>query len=474
MKITIGAKILIECPTEEVLRFANENLVFANPKYHQNEILGFSNYRTPKEVRLYKNLGDSILLPYGVANSIYPLIKGSEINLDFKSIETQKKVCSVNLRSYQNSALESLKTKKRGVLVAPCGSGKTLIGLNLANELEQKTLWVAHTLDLVNQAKSVYERTFFPIAKGEVGTIQEGKVDIGKVITFATIQTLSKLDLTEIEKEFNCIIIDECHKVSSKAENLTMYSYVLNRLCARYKFGLTATPKRRDGLTPSMYALLGDKAHEITDHEVESAKIKATLRVVDLGTQESLEYYDESYRFINTKFSDYIATHKQRNAEITSEIVDLYKKGRKQLVLCERIKQVEELENNIKTINTMLPKPIKYAIFIGRVRKSARQELLTNYNDYDLIIATYSIAQEGLDMPTLDTLHLASPKTKNNKGLMKQCVGRVERLAPNKTSAEVIFYRDFNIRFSMRACENVRLAMGVKKRDYIFTKEERK
>ena len=468
MNITIGSKITINEPSKEIIEWAYENLVFANPQYEQNKALGYSNYKTPKEIFLFQSYGNKITMPFGVYKHIWKYVKGEPYTINFKPIETRKLSSDIELREYQKNAIESVLKAKNGVLVAPCGSGKTLMGLYIANSLHQKTLWIAHTLDLVNQAKNVFEKTFKGLQEGDVGTITEGKVNIGNIITFATVQTLSNLDLTDYEYVWNTIITDECHHIANKPNTLTMYDYVMNRLCARYKIGLTATPKRRDGLTLSMYAILGEKIFEITDCQVKLNKVPATLRVIDLPTQESLDYLESDYKFNNTKFSEYIANLGSRNASICNEIIKLFKEKRKQLVLCERISQVEKIFAKLNYFEKTNELGIKMAVFTGGIKRSQREHILRNYKDYDVIIATYQIASEGLDMPALDTLHLASPKTKNNKALIKQCVGRIERASEGKDSSEVIFYRDTNILFSRRACENVRLAMGIKKRDYLF------
>lgn len=473
MESLISSKIYITNPTQAIIDYAENNLVFDNPQYAQNIALGHSNYKTPKKIYLYQNLGNKIILPFGCLKEIWGLIKNSPYTLDFKVVETQKKYCLLDLREYQKNALETLKKEKGGVLVAPCGSGKTLVGLNLANEVNQKTLWIAHTKDLVNQAKETYMQHFGIIHEGDIGTIIEGQVNVGDVITFATIQTLANMDLTDYKYTWNTIIVDECHRIASKPMHLTMYDNVLGKLSARYKYGLTATPKRRDGLTPTIYKLVGDIAHTITDHEVNSVKVEAKLKVIESDIAESLEYYDSDYKFINYKFSDYIATHPQRNTLIVDTIINRFFDGKHlQLVLCERVEQTDLLSKKIDEYNSTSETKINYIIFNGRTRKKVRDKILKEYKTFDVILATYQIASEGLDMPSLDTLHLASPKTKNNKALIKQCVGRVERASPEKHEAIVYCYRDFNIMFSRKAVENVRLAMGIKKRDFTFMKGE--
>lgn len=90
-----------------------------------------------------------------------------------------------------------------------------------------------------------------------IGTITEGKVSIGKGITFATIQTLCRLDLAQYKYLWDVIVVDECHRCSGTPTAMTQFYKVLNSLSARHKFGLSATVHRSDGMIAATYALLG-------------------------------------------------------------------------------------------------------------------------------------------------------------------------------------------------------------------------
>lgn len=109
------------------------------------------------------------------------------------------------------------------------------------------------------------------------GTIVEGKVQIGKAITFATVQTMCNLDLSLYRNTWDTIIVDEAHRVSGSPTSVTMYSKVLNSLAARHKYGLTATPDRADGLIRATFALLGGVVHTIPREVVADKIVKVTV-----------------------------------------------------------------------------------------------------------------------------------------------------------------------------------------------------
>ena len=468
MRTTIGKNLVIHDYSKEVLEFAENNLTFANPLYHLKVSIGKSTYGTPKDIVLYEKIGNDLILPYGALRNVYSLIKDAPIELNFKANTTKVLLPRTILRDYQKIALESIVKYKGGILKAPCGSGKTLIGMNLISRLSCRTLWIADTLKLVEQAKGVAEKEFINLEENDIGTITEGKVNVGNVLTFATIQTLHKIDLSKLENYFNLIIVDECHMISGTPTKITMYYKALAQLSAKYKYGLTATPKRRDGLEKCMFALLGNLAYEITDEMVEKNKIIAKLDVIDLPTEDNMYFYDTDYKFLQIKFDEFIATNKGRNARITNNIVKVYKEGNHhQLVLCSRVEQCKLLVDMLNEISYDCDLGMKVGLFVGSNSKKLNTEILENYEQYDIIVGTYAIANKGLDLPKLDRLHLASPKTKNNKALYKQCVGRIERYADGKRDSIVYAYCDNNIRFSRKATECVRLAMGIKK-GYIF------
>jgi len=468
MKTTINSKISIENPSQEIINYCTEKLIFPNPLYHLRVATKKSTWNIPKDIVLFEKVGDTYVLPYGTLRDIYPLISTYQITTDFKPTASKKLFCRTTLREYQNKALERLKNAKGGILVAPCGSGKTLVGMNLISEMGERTLWIADTLNLVEQAKSVAESEFINLESGDIGTILGGKVNIGNVITFATIQTLSSIDLDSLRYYWGTIVIDEAHLVAGTPTKLTMFYKVMSKLCAKHKYGLTATPKRQDGLEKSMFALIGNKAHEITQQELEQNKIRATLKIVDLPTEDNLYYYDTDYKLIPTKYQEFIATNDLRNSFIAKNILKVYlEQGHKQLVLCTRVEQCKRLASMLKELNKQLETPMKYVVFTGSNTRKTNLDIVKNYMKYDIIIGTYAIANKGLDMPRLDTLHLASLNGKNNKSLYTQSVGRIERTCYGKDSATTYCYRDCNIPHSRKAVECVRLAMGIRK-GYVF------
>lgn len=209
MKIIVDntIRIINGIKNDSIMNYCISELQIKNPEYLQNQRLGFSVYKIPKTLSWYEIRGNDIVVPFGCLKKIYSLypyandyiIKCNETtSIDYKS--------NIELYDYQKKAKDKAFKAKNGVIVMPAGSGKTQTALQLISELKLKTLWITHTHDLLNQS---YDRAKSNLENVGLGKIAAGKIEIGTHITFATVQTLSKIDLSQYKNEWDCIIVDE-------------------------------------------------------------------------------------------------------------------------------------------------------------------------------------------------------------------------------------------------------------------------
>ena len=429
MKIIIGKDITIENPNEAIKRYCKEELTLDNPDYIIANKLGRYVGRMDKSVRLYVQNGNRLVLPFGCLSDIWKpeLIKGAEYETRFHGFRGNQMKGGIKLYDYQERALKRLYEGRNGILEAPCGSGKTQIGLALIKKIGGKALWLTHTHKLMMQSKERAEAYF----EGDFGTITEGGVHIGRDITFATVQTMRTLDPSVYENEFDIIIVDECHHCVGAPTRVMQFYKVLTNCNARYKYGLSATLSRGDAMMRSVYSIIGKKLHTITEQEVGSKIIKAKHIKVDIGLGYNIRDYCDSDGTINyTKLITLLSDNEERNGIICGKIMNLYSLGKKQLVLCHRISQ-------IKTLTERISKFCKVNSITGRVSQKDRDY------DGDVIVATYALAKEGLDIPTLDVVHFATPQ--KDRAIVKQSAGRVERNVEGKEQPIVMDYVDTNI-----------------------------
>jgi len=446
MNTKIANRIYIEDPSIEISRWAKENLKFPNPEFEKKQRMGFWTGRTPRELQMYEWNGGTLILPFGICREIMPMLRGTRIDCDFRQdsiINYGSK--SMNLYDYQMAAVSAMISAKYGILKATTGSGKTQMGIAIIKGLRRRALWLCHTQDLLKQSM---DRALQFIDPELIGTITEGKVNVGVGVTFATVQTMANLDLTYYRDYWDVVIVDECHRVSSSATTFTRYEKVLNHLAARHKYGLTATPERSDGLIRATFALIGKIAYTVPDSDVADRVMDVKVRTVytDCDIDDDCLNDDGTINYV--KLIESLTTDWYRNKMIVNAIES--ESGHSCLILSDRLAQLEEIMN-------MLPdEMIADSVFInGKMqskkaklaRAQALEDMRTGKKKY--LFASYSLAKEGLDVPCLDRLFLASPC--KYSAIITQAVGRVRRTNPGKETPIVYDFVDDAIGFCMGA-----------------------
>lgn len=437
MNSVISNKIIVENYNKAILKYCEDHLVLDNPDYYVAQKMGRWTGNIEKKLYLYERLGNKIYLPFGELNNVWDIIKNTPYELDFAPTKELQMQGNVNLYGYQEKALKTLKNSKFGVLEAPCGSGKTQIGIALIQALGQKALWLTHTKDLLMQSMKRAKQYF----DGDFGTITNGKVDIGEDITFATVQTMTKLDLNQYAKEWNVIIVDECHRAAGTPTKVMQFYKVLSNLKARHKYGLSATLDRVDGLLKSTFSLLGNISYSIDPREVGDKIMKAKHQMIPTDLDDSEKYLETDGTFNYIKLIDYITNNQDRNVEIVNRI---YREpNHHHLVLTHRVEHIRTLHHLLHSIG------VDALMINGKISKDEREHILDQMREgkKKVLIATYTLAKEGLDIPILDRLHLATPN--KNRAIVKQSAGRIERSIDGKETPIIYDYVDVNINYCL-------------------------
>lgn len=277
-----------------------------------------------------------------------------------------------------------------------------------------KTLWITHTIDLLNQSYNRAKSNFESVG---LGKIANGKIEIGAHITFATVQTLSKIDLQEYADEWDCIVVDECHRICGTPASAGMFYKVINKLIARYKYGLTATPFRNaKGTEKAMFSLIGKTIIELDKSVIGDRIVQATVQKIETNFDEIPEECEETDGTI--KYAS-LTTALSQDEERNNLILNLLAKCKDNytLVLADRVEQMYYLQKQLGYGN----------VIDGKTKKDIREKKIQEVRDGKerVLFATYGLAKEGLDIPRLDRLILASPH--RDKATIIQSVGRIER-----------------------------------------------
>ena len=436
MQITISNNIKIQEPTPEIIEWCKTNLTIDNPDYAKKVRMGFWLGNTPKTLSLYEVHGDTIILPYGTLKQIQSMIKDSIVTSDFKPYESINYGKPISLYPYQEKAVRESFKGRYGILQSKAGSGKTRCGLALIKEYGRKALWVTHTKDLLTQSKRAAEEFF---DKDLLGTITEGKVNIGKGITFATVQTLSKLDLSQYKDMWDVIICDECHRIASSPTQVTMFGKVLSSLSARHKYGLSATVHRADGMIKATFALIGDIVYTVPDEAIADKVMRVGIKPIGTGVKISRECLNTDGTLNYAKLINYLCENSIRNHLIRDSIVA--ESDKSCLILSDRLCHLETLLN-------LLPHKLKdKAVMIsGKMttkkgkaeREQAIEDMRTGKKKY--LFATYSLAKEGLDVPRLERLFLTT--NQKDYAVITQSIGRIARTFDGKADPVVCDFVD--------------------------------
>lgn len=377
---------------------------------------------------------------------IYKKINENEIlipkyyDCDFCSMETQKSQKSKNikmqfkgkLREYQESTVQNCFdciTNKGGIILSlKTGQGKTVCAISLISQIKKKCLIIVHKTFLMTQwIERILEFTDLDLL--DIGIIQGKKCDVeNKPIVIGMLQSLSLKDYPqEIFDEFDFVIVDECHHISSRS-----FSKALLKLRSTYTLGLSATPERTDGLTYIFQYFLGKDIYKLEENKIKHVQIKPLFYRNSCEEEKHLFQIKKIYNG-NLNLSAMLTNltlSQQRNNFILNQIpID---KNRNVLVLSSRIDQLQFLCLEFKK---MYPH-IKSDLYIGKMKNTA----LKKAEKAQIIFATYQMVSEAFDLPKLNCLVFASPQSN-----VEQSCGRILRKISEITKPLIIDICDLDI-----------------------------
>lgn len=321
----------------------------------------------------------------------------------------------------------------------------TVMGIEIIRRIGKKALWLCHTGDLLRQAMDDMLEQYPNI---KIGLTTKGKLEIGKDVTISTIQTMEKIDPDLYKNEFDVVVCDECAHVAASPTQMKMFAKVISKIPARYKYGLTATPTRSDGMIKAMYCYIGtDKDGDFKPmFKVDKREVNTIQSIhkkfelyngYDKDYEKMYSLYDSAGMMNYNNLISELSKNKKRNEKIINNILECHKEGRKQVVLCLRVTHCELLKQELEN------KGIKVQLCVGKVSDKKRKQILKQEIEWDVIVATYSLLKEGVSIKELDTLHMTVPIA--DKGMVVQCAGRIERYLENKKQPIIYDYVDMDI-----------------------------
>ncbi len=407
MKIIINSQIKIKNPTDVIKQYIKKELSIPNPDVQKKNKMGFWTGNIPRTLKMFSINDGDYILPIGEIDNVWklhPIKKDYEIDFG-KHEKLNFPENKMKLYDYQEEAVNKMIKAKRGILSSKCGSGKSIMLLEMIRRIGYKALIICEKKEIQLQFRD-YLINCFGMKQGDYGLISEGNVEIGKYITIGLRQTLARVDLTPYKFEFGVIAVDEGQNVGGSVTKCTQYSKILNNLAAEYRFAVSATAYRVDGLTRCMYSLLNTIKYEIPEESVEDKTIKANIQPVltDYEIPDSCLKWDGTLNY--TELPTAMAEDTKRN-----ELIVKYLKENKNnycLILSDRLSSLENLHTllgeGLLINGSMISKKAK------KEREDTIEKMRQKQEHY--LFASYNLAREGLDIKPLDRLFLVAP-TKN-------------------------------------------------------------
>lgn len=427
MTISNDIELTTDGLPEDIRRLIESDLTLRNPEYEEAVRQGRSTFGKPEFKALYRYEHGKMILHRGYGNQLRERLKGIQVHVIDQRL-TLPPVhfdLRIDLRTYQKDPVKTFIRATQGGIVSPCGSGKTNMALAAVAYIQQPTLVLVHTKELADQFRSRAVQVL-GMTEEEIGYIGDGKFTIGDRLTVGLVQTLSRRDLSDIVGRFGCLVIDEAHRMPGK-----QFFEVVNQFPAKYRLWMSATPVRRDGLTPMLIAAGGPILYQI-----EQSQVPTVIPSVEI-IETTFNSYEDEY----SKLLDALTKDESRN-QLIVDTVKQHATAHYSLVLSERVEHLETLQTMLKDA---LPE-LRIELLTGRMSKKSRTEVMkrATSKQIDILLAT-QLAREGLDLPHLDRLFLAAPK--RAQGAVQQEIGRIQRPAEGKTDAVAFDFWDSRCNF---------------------------
>ena len=434
MKIEIGNELRLD----DVPPWLREKLVqrftLTNPQWLDRKRLGRWHAGTPQTLKFYGTFRQSLFLPRGYTRRLLSQCRNRGIPCELtdrrRVLPEADFTFQGKLRPFQERAVRDMAAREFGTLAAPTGSGKTVMGLALIARRRQPALVVVHTRELLEQWLARIEE-FLGIPRDEIGRIGGGKQSFGHKVTVALVQSLYKCTDQTAERVGH-LVVDECHRTPSRT-----FTEAVRSFDCRYMLGLSATPWRRDRLTPLIFWHLGDVTHEVP-REVLLATgdvLPAEVVIRQTSFEPLADPVTEYPRMLQELTED-----DERNTLIARDIAtEAARDSGVCLVLSDR-------KSHCETIRTLLDDlGVPAERLTGDLAEEDRRRVveMLNQGRVRVVVATGQLVGEGFDCRHLTTLFLTTPVRFD--GRLLQYLGRVLRPAPGKDRARIYDYVDENV-----------------------------
>lgn len=452
-EITIVRSNMLYIPikgiSSKVINHLKHIASFKNPEFGARLGMHLSTYHVPRVISCADVTDEWLAMPRGCEDAVAEFFEENAVSVEVEDRANDGHLIDVSfkgiLRQEQAEAINQLMSYDNGVLSGTTAFGKTVAAIGLIARRKVNTLILVHNKALAKQWRERiggflamdYAFTEPPVKRGRkrkrplVGLLSSEENTLNGNIDIALLQScISGSEVKSFVRNYVMVIVDECHHVSA-----ANFEQVLKYANARYVYGLTATPIRKDGHQPIIFMQCGpirfteDAAAQIARQNFRRILIPRFTTYRQLG-EGKLTYNQTLHE---------LTVDKRRNQQIVDDVANMLKEGRTPIVITKLVGHVALLAELIRPIcNNLI---VLVGSVSSRERKVTEQQLQSiSPNEPMVIVASLSYIAEGFDLPRLDTLLLAQPVS--YKGLVAQYTGRLHRSYEGKTEVRIYDYVD--------------------------------
>ena len=418
--------------------FLKSNLNFINSEYIIKQKIGRSVYGIQKFFNLIKESKETIKVPRGFLNQLIDFC--NENKIIYKIFDERNKLdnlvfnSKIQLSNIQEQVIDICEKKQEGVIVAPPGFGKTIIGIELIVRKCQPALILVHRKQIYDQWVERIQ-DFLGFSKKDIGQISANKKKVSKFVTVAMIQSLMRFpDLKALSESIGTILIDECHHIPAKS-----FRKVVVNFNPYYIFGLTATPKRKYNDEKLIFLYIGDIICNTED--IDRGVTGLFEENIQLNIRDTNIYFPYDNKTDDFQIlSKVLIFDSDRNRLIAEDI-------KKELELSKKILVLTERKEHVEVLNIYLKSKCEVITITGNDSKSLRRIKMKQIEsgNFQVLITTGQLLGEGLDIENLSSIFLVYPFA--FEGKLIQYIGRILR---SKGRKAIYDYRDKNIEFLLK------------------------
>lgn len=425
--------------SEQALSYLKQMAVFQNPEFYKRQRIRLPIYNTPQFIDCSEYDEKYLILPRGCFSEVLEFFESNSCCFSIDDKRCEGNLIDVafesELFSEQKDALKVLLQNDMGILSAGTGFGKTVIALSLIAERKVSTLIIVNSTTLLEQWKNAVKK-FLQI---EVGFLAGGKDNLTGKIDVALVQSFidkKTKNIKTLNFQYGMIITDECHHISAFS-----YETVIKTFAAKYIYGLTATPNRRDNLEKIFFMRCGPILYSTTTKQMNKLQNFNHYFLPRFTTFHDNNYENQEEKTLSKYYSE-LVKNQARNQLIINDVKNTLKIGKTPLILSDRISHLEILKSELKDSAKNI------FLITGKGTLKQKKEILqrlefVSKDESLIILATGKYVGEGFDNPRLDTLFLAMPFSW--KGTLAQYCGRIHRNYEGKSEVVIFDYVDLRI-----------------------------